>query len=90
MSAYTVTAHDRDGRYRLTVSSRFGDRYTYAEHDDGPLSAARAAVAELFDVEQGDLRMVKLRDPNGGVWCVLATVEDGTAFNNREASNYGR
>ena len=65
MSAYTVTAHDRDGRDRLTVSSRFGDRYTYAEHDDGPLSAARCGVAELFDVST-DLRMVKLRDPNGG------------------------
>ena len=90
MSAYTVTAHDRDGRYRLTVSSRFGDHYTYAEHDDNPLSAARAAVAELFDVEQGNLRMVKLRDPNGGVWCVRATVEDGAALNDGGASNYGR
>ena len=90
MSAYTVTAHDRDGRYRLTVSSRFGDHYTYAEHDDNPLSAARAAVAELFDVEQGNLRMVKLRDPNGGVWCVRATVEDGAALNDWGASNDGQ
>ena len=90
MKTYMVTAYDRDGRYRLTVSSRFGDRYTYAEHDDGPLSAARAAVAELFDVEQGNLRMVKLRDPNGGVWCVRATVEDGAALNNWGASNYGQ
>ena len=90
MKTYMVTAYDRDGRYRLTVSSRFGDRYTYAEHDDGPLSAARAAVAELFDVEQGNLRMVKLRDPNGGVWCVRATVEDGAALNDWGASNYGQ